>query len=153
MMPELNDYLEAMKSVAGGLKKTVSNLDEEAMNWLPEGLANTVAGLVRHGSAAAIWVLGDRVLGQPGIPHPGIDNAPTPKAELLRAIDDAVAFYEAHVGEVTAATLTEERAFGSSRRNGRQLLLMSLRHLAHHTGQVALLARLWTARHPAAKTA
>lgn len=140
--------LEVLDELHDDLRRMVSDLSAEALNWAPGDETNSIYALVTHllGSerfwlAAALQQSIERDR-EAEFRARGADAS-----DLLRLIDEAGAQARALLAQLTPESLAGAFTLREVPRSGASCLLHALEHAGQHRGQIALTRQLWEQRH------
>ncbi len=156
--PRKADLLKGLDQVLYVLDACLRDLPDEALWWAPAPNVAPIGARLQH-IAGASRRLATYALEDDYDPHALAATAEAdwtitlrPKAELLEAVRQTWADIRARVLAFSEEALDEPRPVGRRRIPVRRAgtLHHLVEHAAHHAGQVALLVRLWEARHPTA---
>ena len=147
MIPVYKDYFERLQKLHDEIAKTIQDLPQAALDWLPPGpemnLAIHVAGAERY------WI-GDVVGGDPSNrDRPAEFRAQGLDAAALQArLDQVLEHSRAVLESLTLADLEAERTVP---KDGRKVsvawaLAQALGHTAEHLGQMQITRRWWEQR-------
>jgi Protein of unknown function (DUF664) len=153
--PEIEDYLSLLRQQRKAMLAAVAGLPVEALDWTPLPRDTSSLAMLAHHCAGLIrlWFV-DGLLGR--------DTGRNREAEFAARGQDAAtlaalinaAFDEAEgaLAEVDVTAMDEARpltlnhAQRGETHSGRYCIIVPLRHVAEHTGHMALTRQLWEAR-------
>lgn len=140
--------LEVLDELHDDLRRVVSDLPAEALNWAPGDETNSIYALVTHllGSerfwlAAALQQSIERDR-EAEFRARGADAL-----DLLRLIDEVGTQARALLSQLTPESLAGSFTWRELPRSGAWCLLHALEHAGQHRGQIALTRQLWEQRH------
>lgn len=150
MHPFYSDYLERLQDLHAGIRKELSGLPPEALDWSPTPEMNSLGVLVVHLAGAERYWVGDVVMGEPS----GRDRAAEfrqrglDEEALGRKLDESLAYARSALERLGPEDLERECV---SPRDGRPFraawaLLHALEHTGIHLGHIQLTRQLWEGR-------
>ncbi len=141
------DHLEEVWS---SLLDEVASVDDRLFQWRPGPQFNSIAILLRHLAGSQRWWIGEAIGGVPShrVRETEFAHDEPPRAEVLKAVEDARALARRVLADLTIQDLQAETAVAVTRgrpeRRPSKLwaLLHYLEHLGYHRGQILLLRNL-----------
>ena len=141
------DYLCNLEEIHDDIRKTITGLPLEALDWTPSPEINSLAVLVTHLTGAEQYWIGDVVAGEPS----GRDReaefrvSGLRKDDLLAKLGEADRVARQALEEMSIQALEEKRI---SPRNGREVtvgwaVVHALKHTALHAGHLQITRQLW----------
>ena len=136
-------------------RRLLERVPEDRLEWRPHERAMSLGQLALHVARIPGDVGG--MLGPDAVPAPDFGSVPTPgsRAEILEALDEAMAAAREAVGSLDAASisapvrLTANEQEVASMPRGAVLRFILLNHWYHHRGQLALHLRMLDVEVPA----
>jgi hypothetical protein len=148
MSNELIDMKVSFLHAVDTFSASVAKLGDEGVVWVPGGTKNSTAGIVGHTVHASKWILGEMVLGELEIGHPGeMSTEVVPADELCAELATMADSYRTCAQLSVPGYLEEKRKFRGQQRSVREILNFNLWHVSFHSGQVVLMRQMWDAQH------
>lgn len=151
MIPACKDYMERLQKLHEEIAKTIQDLPQAALDWVPPGPEmNSLCALAVHVAGAERYWIGDVIGRDPSnrdrpaeFRAQGLDAAAL-QVHLSQALEHSRAVLES----LTLADLEAERIVP---RDGRTVsvawaLAQALGHTAEHLGQMQITRRWWEQR-------
>jgi hypothetical protein len=147
MSSELIDMKVSLIDAVQVFSASVAKLGDDGVNMIPVGTKNSAAGIVGHTVHAGKWILGEMILGELEVGHPGeMSKDPVPAAALCAELQTLVDYYNNCPQLSDPAFLDEKRKFRGKQRSVREILSFNLWHVSFHGGQVVLMRQMWDAQ-------
>jgi len=148
MIPVFADYIQRLQKLHDEIAKTIQDLPQAALDWLPPGPEmNSLCALAVHVAGAERYWIGDVVGRDPSNrDRPAEFRAQGLDAAALQArLDQALEHSRTVLENLTLADLEAERIVP---RDGRTVsvawaLAQALGHTAEHLGQMQITRRWW----------
>ncbi len=157
MLRYFEDYVDRLQSLHNDYKKSLSGLNVEALDWVPGAEMNSLCVMIVHTTAVERFLVGDLAAGISSnrvrateFQAKGLDEA-----ELIKRLDDALAFVTETVSTFTLEDLSAVRELpvGANKpaTNMETLtvgwgLLHALSHTGLHLGHAQITRQLWDQR-------
>lgn len=143
-------YLEQLEELHAGIKVTVQEMPQEAMDWSPGEGMNSIAVLVTHLAGAERYWLGDVAAGEPSgrVREAEFRVHGLPKGELVARLEGASRYAHQTLEKFSVEDLGKLR---TSPRSGEEAsvawcLLHALEHTALHEGHIQITRQIWDGR-------
>jgi hypothetical protein len=147
MEPFFADYLERLQSLHEDLKKTVRELPQAALDWVPGPDMNSLGVLIYHATGAERYWIGDVACQDPSgrnraaeFEVRGLDAA-----KLAERLDQSLVYVKGVVEKLTLDNLKQTRISTRDDRNftAGWALAHALEHTALHLGHAQVTRQLW----------
>jgi uncharacterized damage-inducible protein DinB len=150
MLSFYSDYLDRVQDLHNDIKKSISGLTVEALDWKPQQEMNSFAVLITHLTGAERFWIGD-MTGQESSDRNRDSEFVVERldeAKLVQRLDDSLAYIETVLEKLTLDDFNTEIR---SERNQRSFtigwsLLHALEHTATHMGHMQVMRDMWDGR-------
>jgi hypothetical protein len=150
MEPFAAAYVMRLQELVRGYESALQGLSPEALDWRPGPEMNSLTVLVTHAAAAARYLVGDVIAGEPSgrVRAEEFVTVGQDAEQLRQRLQEVSTYCQNVVGKLTMADLGQERF--SAQHNGNYsvawFLLRTLDHLSEHMGHAQLTRLLWEQR-------
>ena len=142
-------YLDLLRNVHHGMKRSMEGLPQEAIDWVPGDQMGSMGGLVVHTVGTEMTFLKQAIAGEPVERDRAAEWATqgTSAAELAAMMDQSEAVAERVLAGLALKSLAEERTLRADRKvTVAYALLHNLDHGGDHLGHMQITRQLWDQR-------
>ena len=152
MQPFFADYHQLLENILNDLEKTISDIPDEALNWVPGPEMSSLGTLVLHTLGATRYLIGDVCLGELSDRDRETEFTRTDLTadQLHHLFADTRRYIAGALDHLTMDDLVTIRAFPGRHNIERSInwsLLHALEHANQHVGHAQVTRQLWDQNH------
>ncbi len=147
MQPFFQALYDMFHELHEEIRKTLQDLPEEAMDWVPNEGMNSLGVLVTHIAGSERFLVGDIVMQEPSNRNREAEfqEQGKSKAQLLQRLQNSETYIHGAFEKLSLDDLDKTRTHP---RHGNQVsvawaLLHCLEHLGLHVGHIEMTVQLW----------
>ncbi len=141
-------YADIMQNLHDELETAISDLPQEALDWVPGDDMNSIAALVMHCVGATRYLIGDLVLGDRSerdrngeFTTSGVDET-----TLKQVLKDNITYIHDTMERYSMNTLEDMKQGRTTQVSVSWCFLHAMEHMATHVGHVHITRQLWDQR-------